>query len=92
MVVERWIETAKGDVFKDGARMLQVRLRDRFRVAVDRHRRRTRFSDGSLSNKLKHWIQRFQDFSQDTLPSSTTFYRKRGYNSFLRLLFFMMCL
>lgn len=57
--------------------MLQIRLRDRFRVAVDRHRRRTGFSNGSLSYKLKDWIQRFQDFRRDTLPSSTTFYRKR---------------
>ncbi|KAI5658730.1 hypothetical protein M9H77_27523 [Catharanthus roseus] len=76
MVVERWIETATGDIFKDGAKMLQTRLKNRFRVAVDRHRRRPRFSDSYLSTTMRHWLERFQDFRRDSLPSSTTFYRK----------------
>ncbi|KAA0050902.1 tafazzin [Cucumis melo var. makuwa] len=65
------------DLWKNKARSLQLRLRDRFRVAVDNHRRKpTIFSDGYFSFTLRLWLQRFRDFRHD-LPSSTVFYRKR---------------
>lgn len=70
------IEKGRGDLWKDSARFLQHRLRDRFRVAVDRHRRRTKFSDGYLSSTMQRWVQRFHNFRRDSLPSSSTFYRK----------------
>ncbi|KAL7003099.1 hypothetical protein U1Q18_004256 [Sarracenia purpurea var. burkii] len=66
-----WIEG--GDLWKTKARLLQIRLKDRFRVAVDRHRRRPRFSDGYFSQR---WLQRFGNFRTDSLSSSPTFYRK----------------
>jgi monolysocardiolipin acyltransferase len=61
-----------------------LQLRDRFRVAVDRHWRRrhnhTIFpdADGYFSSTLQRWLNRFRDFRRDTLPSTTSFYRKRG--------------
>lgn len=81
MVVERWIETAVGDVFKDGARMLKIKLSNRFRVAVDHHRRlAVLYSydvDGHFSSTMQRWIQRLSDFRRGSLPSSTAFNRKR---------------
>ncbi|CDP17184.1 unnamed protein product [Coffea canephora] len=81
MVVERWVETAVGDVLKDGARMLQIKLKNRFRVAVDHHRRMAGFystdGDGYFSSTMQRLIQRFSEFRRDSLPSSTMFYRKR---------------
>lgn len=76
------------DLWKNKARSLQLRLRDRFRVAVDNHRRKpTIFSDGYFSFTLRLWLQRFRDFRHD-LPSSTVFYRKRGVFSFSNASFF----
>uniref|UniRef100_A0A5B7BCX3 Phospholipid/glycerol acyltransferase domain-containing protein n=1 Tax=Davidia involucrata TaxID=16924 RepID=A0A5B7BCX3_DAVIN len=75
MVVGEWID--RRDLWKDRARSLQLRLRDRFRVAVDRHRRRPRFSDGYSSSTMQRWLQRFRNFRRDSLPSSSAFYRKR---------------
>lgn len=73
------IEKGRGELWKDGARFLQHRLRDRFRVAVDRHRRRSRkVSDGYLSSMTQRWLHRFRDFRRESLPSSSTFYRKTG--------------
>lgn len=77
MVSGRWIETG-ADLWKDRARSLQLRLRDRLRVAVDHHRRRPKIYDGYLSSSVERWLQRFRDFSRDTLPSSSAFYRKKG--------------
>ncbi|XP_052192947.1 uncharacterized protein LOC127801671 [Diospyros lotus] len=74
-MVGEWIE--RGDLWKDKVRSLQVRLRDRFRVAVDLHRRRPRFSDGYFSAKMQRWLQRFRSFRKDSLRSSSVFYRKR---------------
>ncbi|KAM7478244.1 hypothetical protein LguiA_026457 [Lonicera macranthoides] len=78
-MVERWIET--GDLWKGKARSLQLLLRDRFRVAVDRHRQRRRFSsvddgDGYFSSTIQRCLERFRHFRRDSLPSSSTFYRK----------------
>ncbi|XP_022969536.1 uncharacterized protein LOC111468521 [Cucurbita maxima] len=65
------------DLWKNKARSLQLRLRDRFRVVVDNHRLKPAiFSDGYFSFTLRLWLQRFRDFRHD-LPSSTAFYRKR---------------
>lgn len=69
----------RGDLWKSKARVLQLRLRDRFRVAVDRHRRRPpMFSDGYFSSTLQRWLTRLRDFRRDSLQSSSAFYRKRG--------------
>lgn len=73
MVAGRWVETG-ADLWKDRARSLQLRLRDRLRVAVDHHRRRPKISDGYFSSTVERWLQRFSDFRRDTLPSSSTFY------------------
>ncbi|KAG5626081.1 hypothetical protein H5410_011299 [Solanum commersonii] len=76
MVSGRWIETG-ADLWKDRARSLQLRLRDQLRVAVDHHRRRPKMYDGYLSSTVERWLQRFSDFRRDTLPSSSTLYRKK---------------
>ncbi|KAM3290671.1 tafazzin [Capsicum chacoense] len=76
MVSGRWIESG-ADLWKDRARSLQLRLRDRLRVAVDHHCRRPKISHGYLSSTVDRWLQRFSDFRRDTLPSSSTFYRKK---------------
>ncbi|RVW83135.1 Tafazzin [Vitis vinifera] len=66
------------DLWKSRARSLQLRLRDRFRIAVDRHRRLPMFStDGYFSSTLQRWLRRVRDFRRDSLPSSSAFYRKR---------------
>nr|GMD48281.1 putative F-box protein At1g67623 [Ipomoea batatas] len=72
-----WIESGV-DLWKDKARSLQFRLRDRLRVAVDHHRRRPKLSDGYFASTVQRWAQRFSDFRQESLPSSSKFYRKRG--------------
>ncbi|GMP40178.1 hypothetical protein CsSME_00010724 [Camellia sinensis var. sinensis] len=66
-----------GDLWKNRAWSLQLRLRDRFRVAVDKHRRRRRFSDGYFSSTMQRWLQRFRSLRGDSLPSTSAFYRKR---------------
>lgn len=81
IMVEHWIET--GDLWKGKARSLQLLLRDRFRVAVDRHRQHRRFSsdddgDGYFSSTIQRCLERFRHFRRDSLPSSSTFYRKTG--------------
>ncbi|VFR01759.1 unnamed protein product [Cuscuta campestris] len=76
MVSGRWIETG-ADLWKDKARSLQLQLRDRFRVAVDQHRRRPKLSEGYFATTVQRWAQRFSDFRQESLHSSPTFYRKR---------------
>ncbi|XP_057778117.1 uncharacterized protein LOC130996865 [Salvia miltiorrhiza] len=75
----RWLE-CRGDLLAEGAKSLQLRLRDRFRVAaVDYHRRRNlrTTSAGYLSSSVQRWLDRFSEFRRDSLPSSSTFYRKR---------------
>ncbi|KAG9152966.1 hypothetical protein Leryth_023755 [Lithospermum erythrorhizon] len=46
MVVKRWIET--GDVWKEGAKAVQLRLRERLRVAVNRRPKTRSFFSSSL--------------------------------------------
>ncbi|XP_020213494.1 N-acylphosphatidylethanolamine synthase [Cajanus cajan] len=73
------------DVWKSKARSLQLQLRDRFRVAVHRHWRRRHHhhqalipaAEGYFSSTIQRWLARFRDFRRDSLPSSTSFYRKR---------------
>ncbi|PON52088.1 Tafazzin [Trema orientale] len=74
----------RGDVWKNKARSLQLQLRERFRVAVDRRlRRHPIFADGYFSTStLQRYIQRFRDFRRDSLPSSSAFYRKRVSKNF----------
>ncbi|XVF31380.1 hypothetical protein REPUB_Repub16aG0141000 [Reevesia pubescens] len=74
----QWIE--KGDQWKDKARVLQLQLRQRLRVAVDRHRRHGHSvfaADSYFSSTVHRWLRRFRDFRRDSLPSSSAFYRKR---------------
>ncbi|KAK9084228.1 hypothetical protein Scep_030699 [Stephania cephalantha] len=70
-----WID--RRDVWKDKARSLQLRLRDRFRVAVDRHRRRPRLSDGYVASKVRHFVLRVRCLRGGSLPPASPFYRKR---------------
>ncbi|XP_028780902.1 tafazzin [Neltuma alba] len=68
----------RGDLWKNKARSLQLQLRNRFRVAVDRHWRRqpTFIPEGYFSCTMQRWLRRFRDFRQESLPSSS-FYRKK---------------
>lgn len=70
----QWID--RGDLWKNKARVLQLRLKDRFRIAVDKHRRRPMFFDGYFSSTMQRWLHRFRYFRRESLPSSP-FYRKR---------------
>ncbi|KAJ8447825.1 hypothetical protein Cgig2_015188 [Carnegiea gigantea] len=73
-----WIE--RGDLLKANARFLQLQLRRRFRVAVDRHlyRRRDASEGGHFFDVIKRWIHRFRDFRHHTIASSSPkFSRKR---------------
>ncbi|KAJ6414025.1 hypothetical protein OIU84_006773 [Salix udensis] len=80
MAVQR-IELGGGDLWKSKAKALQLRLRDRFRVVVDRHRRRPHIfsaaSDGYFSSTVQRWLNHFRDFRRDSLHSPSAFYRKR---------------
>ncbi|OIW13575.1 hypothetical protein TanjilG_29316 [Lupinus angustifolius] len=76
----------RGDVWKSKARSLQLQFKYRFRVAVDRHWRRRRHhhlfvpadrGDGYFSETFHRWLIRFRDFRRDSLPSTSSFYRKR---------------
>ncbi|EEF49883.1 taz protein, putative [Ricinus communis] len=69
----------RADLWKSKARILQLRLRDRFRVAVDRHRRRPPIylDDDYFLSKVQRWITRFRDFREGSLHSRSAFYRKR---------------
>ncbi|XP_050225738.1 uncharacterized protein LOC126675179 [Mercurialis annua] len=67
----------KTDLWKSKARVLQLRFKDRFRVAVDRHRQRSPiFSGYYFSSTVQRWITRFHEFRQGSLQSSSAFYRK----------------
>ncbi|KAI4310945.1 hypothetical protein MLD38_035887 [Melastoma candidum] len=70
-----------GDAWKDKAYCLHQRLRSRFRIAVVHWHCRClshpAFSDRySPSSIVQRWLQRFRDFRCDSLPSSSSFYRK----------------
>lgn len=68
----------RGDLWKSNALSVQRRLRERFRVEVDRRlRHHPIFANGYFSSTVQRWLQRFRDFRRDSLPSSTAFYRKR---------------
>ncbi|KAF3454528.1 hypothetical protein FNV43_RR04976 [Rhamnella rubrinervis] len=68
----------RGDLWKNKVRSLQLRLRQRFRVAVDRRLlRHPIFSEGFFSSALQRWLKQFRDFRRESLPSSSAFYRKR---------------
>ncbi|TYH34608.1 hypothetical protein ES332_D13G137400v1 [Gossypium tomentosum] len=66
----------RGDLWKNKARVLQLQLRQRFRVAVDRHRPSV-LADRYFSSSVQRWLRRFRDFRRDSLPSSSSFYRKK---------------
>ncbi|RWR76528.1 tafazzin [Cinnamomum micranthum f. kanehirae] len=68
----------RSDLWKDTIRALQLRIRDRFRIVVDRHRNhRQRFSENYLSSTLQRWILRFRNLYAKSSPSPSVFYRKR---------------
>lgn len=80
--------------WRDRARALQYRIRDRFRIAVDRHRRWSEESDYSVT--LRRWVLRLRALLENpssSVSSSTSlsryskFYRKRG--TFLLLFLFL---
>ncbi|KAL8088646.1 uncharacterized protein LOC141697922 [Apium graveolens] len=62
----------EGEQWKEKARSLQLLLRHRFRVAVDRHR-----PSPPDTSVIQLWIDRFRNFRRQSLPSSTKFYLKR---------------
>lgn len=68
----------RGDLWKSKAEALSLRLKDRFRVAVDRRRRKQPmlFSDDGYFSTVDRLLRRFRDFRRDSLPSSSAFYRK----------------
>ena len=72
----------RADIWKNKARFLQMKLRDRFRITVDRHCRRHQIfiPDGYFSSTLQRCLRRFRDFRHKSLPSSS-FYRKTGMQS-----------
>ncbi|XP_057961144.1 uncharacterized protein LOC131153106 [Malania oleifera] len=74
-MVGQWIEHV--DLWMNKAQCLKLRLRDHFRVAVDRHCRRPGLSDGYFSSTMQRWLHHFRDFRRESLPSSSVFYRKR---------------
>ncbi|GER34573.1 phospholipid/glycerol acyltransferase family protein [Striga asiatica] len=79
MVVGRWTE-CRGDLLAEGAKSVRLRLRDRFRVAaVDYRRSRCMSFSGSgyFSSTVQRWLDRFSEFRHGSLPSASTFYRKR---------------
>ncbi|RWW75955.1 hypothetical protein BHE74_00016024 [Ensete ventricosum] len=69
-----------GSPWQDQARALQLRIRDRFRVAVDRRRRWHLESDYSMT--LQRWFRRvlsvWEDQSPGALASPVRFYRKKA--------------
>ncbi|XP_058076717.1 uncharacterized protein LOC131225243 [Magnolia sinica] len=67
----------RSDRWKSKFRALQLRIRDRFRVAVDRHRRWQRFSDSNDSSLLQRWILRLRSLRRASSLPPTPFYRKR---------------
>ncbi|RWW14718.1 hypothetical protein GW17_00021489 [Ensete ventricosum] len=71
-----------GSPWQDQARALQLRIRDRFRVAVDRRRRWHLESDYSMT--LQRWFRRvlsvWEDQSPGALASPVRFYRKKGWS------------
>ncbi|CAL9207077.1 unnamed protein product [Musa hybrid cultivar] len=95
MRVGEWIERG-GSPWRDQARALQLRIRDRFRVAVDRRRRWHVESDYSMT--LQRWFRRvlsvWADQSPGALASPVRFYRKKvdkdahvnGDSTFVRML------
>ncbi|KAL1211730.1 N-acylphosphatidylethanolamine synthase [Cardamine amara subsp. amara] len=68
----------KADLWKS-ALMLKLKLRDRFRIAVNDHRgRATVFSpDGYFSSSIHRLTTRFRNFRRESLPSPPAFYRRR---------------
>ncbi|WOL00433.1 hypothetical protein Cni_G09146 [Canna indica] len=78
MRAREWIERG-GSPWQDQARALQLRIRDRFRVAVDRRRHWQVESDHSKT--MQRWIRRVRsvwaDPSPDAPASSLRFYRKK---------------
>ncbi|KAK9146937.1 hypothetical protein Sjap_006840 [Stephania japonica] len=70
-----WID--RRDVWKYKARSFQLRLRDRFRVAVDRHKRRPILSDGYVASKVRQFVLRLRCLRGESLPPTSAFYRKR---------------
>lgn len=94
LMAGEWIARGSGP-WKERAQALQLRIRDRFRVAVDRHRHWRAESD--YSPALQRWALRLRSLWRDpsslaSSPSSSSysssasfrFYRKRGWFLFSR--------
>lgn len=77
-MAKQWMDRGES-LWMDGARVLQLRLRERFRVAVDRRVRLPEVSD--YSPTLQRWIHRARSFWEESSSRAATpsyrFYRKR---------------
>ncbi|KAL5713034.1 hypothetical protein ACHQM5_015150 [Ranunculus cassubicifolius] len=79
------ISLAGKDIWKKKVRVLQLQIRERFRVTVDNHNHRIRqrisdrISDGYFYSKMQNWANRFRKLRRESLPPKYkyAFYRKR---------------
>ncbi|GAB2246441.1 hypothetical protein Droror1_Dr00001934 [Drosera rotundifolia] len=76
MVVGHHHHRVDRDWWMSKARWLQLRLRERFRVAVEVNRSR-RVGEGYFRTTFDRWIRRFRSFRSDSLASSSALYRRR---------------
>lgn len=76
MVVGHHHHRVDRDLWMSKARWLQLRLRERFRVAVEVNRSRP-VGEGYFRTTFDRWIRRFRSFRSDSLASSSALYRRR---------------
>ncbi|KAK1293530.1 N-acylphosphatidylethanolamine synthase [Acorus calamus] len=76
--MEDWID--RGELWRGKARALRIRIRDRFRVAVDRRRQWPAFSESYNSSTLQRLVLRVRAIlgrDSSSSPARSKFYRKR---------------
>ncbi|KAG9444535.1 hypothetical protein H6P81_015875 [Aristolochia fimbriata] len=71
-----WID--RSEFWNEKLRSFQLRIRNRFRVAVDRHWHRTRLSDSYYSSTFQRWVTRFRTLYGDSSQQPAVFRRKQG--------------
>ncbi|KAL9250285.1 Tafazzin-like protein [Drosera capensis] len=76
MVVGHHHHRVDRDLWMSKARWLQLRLRERFRVAVEVNRSRP-VGEWYFRTTFDRWIRRFRSFRSDSLASSSALYRRR---------------
>ncbi|XP_068663655.1 uncharacterized protein [Aristolochia californica] len=67
----------RSEFWNEKVRSLQLRIRNRFRVAVDRHWHRTRLSNSYYSSTFQRWVTRFRTLYGDSSQPPSVFHRKR---------------